>query len=229
MENPSGVPGVFQFVSWIFVLVGAASCFIGYRLSKFRIALGSITGGVLAGGIARFFSQEPWVVGLSAILGGLAGAMVSAFFYLFAVFLLGGCLGVLAAHIPHMLGLEEPSGGVMAASFIASGIGAVALSKIQRLVVIASTAFIGAGGMIFGSMVLTAIRAYGKREKAANVVMDNIFDGAAWWHLFSNEVHAHRIAMLFSWMALGVAGILVQYRFSPGRTGVIAPDGMGGV
>lgn len=84
-------PGQAQVLLAGIVVLGLVYCFFGYPLLRFLLSLtGFLIAGTVAAVLAGWVSQGNLLaMGVSALLGGLCGAMALAFLYRAGVFLLG--------------------------------------------------------------------------------------------------------------------------------------------
>jgi hypothetical protein len=127
---------------------GVLDCFFGYRVFKVTLAvIGGLVGVGLGQAAAIALGFGPGGVTASLIVGGLLGAGLAFLLYIAAVFvtgfLFGASLGILLlANYYHMVALL--SGGVLGL------IGGFLAVKIQRVLIILSTALRGALCAILG-------------------------------------------------------------------------------
>lgn len=134
-----------DFFPWLTVAViawGVLNCFFGYRVFKVTLALQGGLAGATAGKLAAIaMGWGPLGITLALIAGGLVGAGLAFLLYIAAVFVagffFGATLGILLlANYHHMVALL--SGCVLG---IVGGFLAV---KVQRVLIILSTALVGA-------------------------------------------------------------------------------------
>jgi len=118
----------------VLVLAGAITCFAGYRLFRFVLA---IWGFILGAGI-----------GSSMMGGDNAVAMLVAG-------LVGGVLGALISHVAWSQ-LAPPGDPPAAVIIIASILGAIAAMVLERYVIVVGTAFGGAWLAVVGAAALAA-------------------------------------------------------------------------
>ena len=172
------------------ILVGALQCFFGYRLFKFILGLiGFLLGSALTVAIGSTYSIEVIPVILLGLVGGFIGAALMVALYYVGVFvigsLLGGILGIVLSPDPVLLLILAVISGVMALIF-------------QKFMIIVSTGFSGAW------MVVTGI---------AYFFADTLYLGSL-EQTFRSE-GSISFTILLCWLALGLAGVIVQYRSSP--------------
>jgi hypothetical protein len=132
---------LYPWVSAGVMAWGILDCFFGYRMFKLTVAvLGGLTGAVFgqAAGLALGLGSSGEIGG--AIIGALLGACLVFLLYLVAVFVagfgFGAALGILLlTHLNHMVALL--GGGVLGL------IGGFLAVKLQRVLIILSTALLG--------------------------------------------------------------------------------------
>ena len=82
----------------LFVVTGFLSCFAGYRLFKLILAIyGFVLGAAIANATMGVSATVPAV--LTAVVGGLAGAVILVLAYFVGIALVGASLGALVAHV----------------------------------------------------------------------------------------------------------------------------------
>ena len=127
---------------------GVLDCFFGYRVFKITLAvLGGLAGVTLGQTLATAMGFGPGGVIASLVVGGVLGAGLAFLLYIAGVFvtgfLFGAALGILLlANYHHMVALL--SGGVLGL------IGGFLAVKIQRVLIILSTALRGAFCAVLG-------------------------------------------------------------------------------
>jgi Domain of unknown function (DUF4203) len=178
------------------IILGLLNCFFGYRLFKVMLAiygfvLGAVFGAVVGGGLTNGNTLAVIGAGLG---GGLLGAGLMVAFYFLGVFVVGAAAGaLLAGSIGSALGVDLPALVVIVVAVI---VGIIALA-LQRVVIILATAFSGAWLVIEGGMALIAGRA---------LILTRVFDTPN-----LDRVTALPLPLLILWLALGIAGALVQF------------------
>ena len=178
------------------VLVGAIQCFFGYRIFKIILGLiGFITGGALAGAIGYGISGEEGVAFLSAIVGGAIGAALLIALYFIGVFLIGAFLGGLMGVILFGVSNTSPEPAVL---LILALIGGVIALIFQKFMIILSTSFGGSWSMVTGIAYFT-IRGFDPTNLK----------------YFLRSGGTQLYAIILCWLALGIFGLIVQYRFLP--------------
>ncbi len=190
------LPVSFQAPAAIIFLVGGLlACFAGYRL--FRLVLG-IYGFILGALVATSMlgSSSTWALVAAAVVGGLLGAVLLVAAYFVGVALLGAGLGAMLANLiwrgidgePHWL-----------AVILLAAAGAFLALKLQRYVIIASTAFGGAWTTIVGALALT-----GNRTAAEAAAHGNV------WLLYPLNPAPGQRWLVVAWVVLGSLGALIQ-------------------
>ena len=196
IDLPALGTGGTLIVTLVAIILGLLNCFFGYRLFKVMLAiygfvLGAIFGAIIGGGLANGNTVAIIVAGLG---GGLLGAGLMVAFYFLGVFVVGAAAGaLLAGSIGTALGVDLPTLVVVIVAVI---VGLIALA-LQRVVIILATAFSGAWLVIEGGMALIAGRAV-FLTRAVNA--PNI-----------ERVTQLSLPVLILWLALGIAGALVQF------------------
>jgi hypothetical protein len=187
----------------ILLLGGLLACFAGYRL--FRVVLG-IYGFILGALIATTASgaASTGTLVLTAIVGGLVGALILNLAYFLGVVLVGAALGAMVVTLVWGRAGAEPHVLVV---ILFAVLGAVAAMMLQRYVIVVGTAFGGAWTAIVGGLALAGDRA-AKAAAAANDV----------WVVYPLDPAPGRRWVFWAWLALGVAGLLTQLR--QGRSGL---------
>ena len=192
------LPATLQIPAAAVLLVGGlVSCFAGYRL--FRIVLsiyGFILGALVATSIAGAGSTGVLLVW--ALVGGLAGALILNLAYFLGVVLVGASIGAMLATLLWGRGGSEPHTLVVVLFAIA---GAVAATVLQRYVIIVGTAFGGAWTAVVGALALLGDRLAGKAASVNDV-----------WVVYPLDPAPGRRWVPIVWLALGLAGLVVQIR-----------------
>lgn len=135
-------PELYPWISVAAIAWGVLDCFFGYKVFKITLALvGGLIGAALAHAAATAFGLGAGGVTASLIVGGLLGAGLAFLLYIAAVFVagfgFGATLGILLlANYHHMVALL--SGGVLGI------IGGFLAVKVQRILIMLSTALLGA-------------------------------------------------------------------------------------
>src|SRR5580765_6337981 len=182
-------------IALFLVLGGALSCFAGYKLFKITLAIyGFIIGAMITSSMMGSSNTTGMIV--SAIVGGLAGALILVFAYFIGIALVGAGLGALVAHVfwGYVGGGDPPAMMVI----ILSVLGAIGAMLLQRYVIIVSTAFGGAWTVIVGGLETAGGRG-ASRGSASEV-----------WILYPlTPAPGHRWVP-FAWIVLGLIGTGVQ-------------------
>lgn len=167
--------------------IGVAACFFGYRLFKVLLAIwGFLIGMALFADVTMRVTGKQMIATVAGLIGGIFVAGFAELLYLMGVFLMGATLGlVVASAASGAMGLAVNPILALSAGVLA---GFVALS-FQKAVIIWATAFDGAW-MIVSALVLFKGRVKGWSEISAI---------------------AGRGGLFLAWLALGFAGVVVQY------------------
>ncbi|MGM0745148.1 DUF4203 domain-containing protein [Rhodohalobacter sp.] len=178
------------------ILVGALQCFYGYRIFKFILGLfGFLLGGVLAAAIGLNFTQEVVVVFLFGLVGGFIGAALMTALYFVGVFVIGSFLGGILGVVLYAVAESNPDPVALLILAVIAGVIALVF---QKFMIIVSTGFGGSWMVVIG-VAFFATQAINFSN------LNQIFrpDGS------------HLYAIILCWLALGIVGVMVQYRSSP--------------
>lgn len=191
------LPHSYQLPAAVFlVLGGALSCFAGYRLFRFVMAIyGFLFGAAFASSMVGATNSTGMIV--AGLVGGLVGAVVLVFAYFVGVALLGAGLGALIAHAGW--NYVRPGDPPLLALVALAVLGAVAAMVLQRYVIIVSTAFGGAWTVIVGGFTLAGERGLVPKKEAAEV-----------WILYPTSPAPGNRWILVAWIALSLLGTAVQ-------------------
>ena len=194
------LPASLQTPAAIVLLAGGLlSCFAGYRVFRTVLGIYGFIIGALAVSSAMGTEHTAWMI-LGALGGGIAGALILIAAYFVGVALVGAGVGALTASLIWASLGREPGTIVVIAFAIAGALAALAL---QRYVIIGATAFGGAWTIIVGGLALQ-----GKR-----MALDATAKNNAWLAYPTNPAPGN-YWILIGWIALGLAGILVQLKVS---------------
>lgn len=182
----------------LLVLGGALACFAGYRLFKLTLAIyGFIFGAMIAS--STMGATNTFGMVASALVGGIAGALILVFAYFIAIALLGAGLGALVAHSGW--GYFRPGDPPAVALITLAIIGAIGAMLLQRYVIIVVTAFGGAWTVIVGAMaILGTMPAEGTRTSRVGDV----------WILYPTTPAPGAGWVPVAWIVLGLVGTAVQ-------------------
>jgi len=185
----------------LFLVGGAMACFAGYRLFRWVLGInGFIVGALVA--TSAMSASNTWTLAISAIVGGLVGAVLMIAAYFVGVAIVGAGVGAMAVHLGWSLVHSDPP---FWAVMIAAILGALGALAITRYMIIVGTAFGGAWMLIVGWLALFGDHAAAKAASAGNAWIVYPLDPApgVWW-------------MWIAWFALGVVGAVVQL-FTKGK------------
>ena len=187
---------LFNIIIGLGILIGATQCFFGYRIFKIILGLtGFIVGGALAGSISYTISGEEGVALLVGVVGGAIGAALLVALYLIGVFLIGAFLGGLIGVILFGLSNSSPEPAVL---LILAVIGGVVALIFQKFMIILSTSFGGSWSVVSGIAYFT-IRGFDPTNL----------------EYFLKSPGTQLYAILLCWIALGIFGLIVQYKLFP--------------
>jgi hypothetical protein len=182
----------------VLVLAGAVTCFAGYRLFRFVLA---IWGFILGAGIGSSMMGGDSAVGMVAagLVGGVLGALALVFAYFVGVALVGAGLGALVTHVTwSQTATADPPAAVI---IIASIVGAIAAMVLQRYVIVVGTAFAGAWLIVVGAVAL-----------AASIPSRGALTSGV-WILYPLTPAPGQPWVLVAWMVGGLVGTATQLTF----------------
>jgi hypothetical protein len=194
------LPASFQIPAAIILLAGGlVSCLAGYRVFRFVLGFfGFILGALLTSSIVGS-ENTMWMFG-SAILGGIAGALILIAAYFVGVALIGAGIGALVVNLIWAALGREPHIVIVILFAIAGALGALAL---QRYVIVAATAFGGAWTAIVGALALV-----GDRLAIEATIRNNV------WLAYPMNPAPGQRWIVIAWIALGLVGVVVQLRLT---------------
>jgi hypothetical protein len=193
------LPTTYQIPAALVLLGGGLlACFAGYRLFRFVLGLyGFILGALLATSLVS--PTSPLSVALTALLGGLAGALVLTIGYFIGVALIGAGLGGLVAHaVWTQQGWGDPRALVLLAFAVG---GAIVALIFQRYMIIVGTAFGGAWTALVGGLAL-----------AGDTAARHAADATAGRIGYLLHPPLTRSWLTAAWFLLGIAGLIAQLR-----------------
>ncbi len=177
----------------LLIVIGLLNCFFGYRIFMVLLVITGLLLGGIAGGAAGHAigdGSAPVTV-LGAVLGALIGAVLMVTSYLIGVFMVGAFAGAIAGTALSACFADRPEPVLL---LILAIIGGVLALVIQKYVIIVATAFNGSFGVVLGVAHLfmaDAIRLAAGRNGLRQL--------GGWGYI-----------LFLSWIALGIAGIIVQ-------------------
>lgn len=182
----------------VLVAGGVVTCFAGYRLFRFVLGaygfiLGALVGSSMAGAAA-----DTWVVVVSAIGGGVAGALILVVGYFVGVALVGAGTAAFLLNAIWTPLRGEPHWALVA---VTAAIGAFLAIRFQRYVIVAATSFGGAWTALVGLVALMA----GKGAKAASASTDI-------WVVYPGAAASSTAWMYVAWIVISLVGMYVQFR-----------------
>jgi len=189
------LPYSFHIPAAVFLIGGGLlACFFGYRL--FRLVLG-VYGFILGALVASSLVAPSNTTGLivAAVVGGIIGAALLFSAYFVGVVLVGAGLGAMAAQAIWASTARDPH---LLIVILFAVVGAIGAWLAQRYVVIVGTALGGAWTAVSGVAAMLA----SPRASAADAV----------WLAYPLQPAPGRRWVLVVWLALSVAGLIVQLR-----------------
>ena len=189
-------PALVGIIAAISIVVGVSQCFFGYRIFMVMLALtGFLIGAVLAGGIGYAQSHEAAVALLSAIVGGFIGAVLMLVLHFVGVFVVGAIFGAILGAV--LCGAAH-SNLEPAVLIIPAVMGGIAALLLRRFMIILATGFSGAWNIVTGIAYFTTIAI------DRGNVLEVFWPGGR--YLFP---------VVLCWLALGIFGVIVQYKIVP--------------
>ena len=139
----------------IAIAVGTLYCFLGYRTLRLIIILtGLLLAGAVAGALAAWISKgETIPIILSALFGGICGAVALAFLVRSGIFVLG-LLGAIVTAMHLTAGMEQP--WIPWAVLATGGVGGLLTLFLRRTIVIFASAAIGSWFVVSGILFFLA-------------------------------------------------------------------------
>jgi hypothetical protein len=195
--------------AWLEIGLGLIFCYVGYTAARVVIGLWGAAIGLLLGGLidawlsARipYLSTQPWIHYVIVIAIAIAVAWLAFAFYWAGVLAALGSLGwALGTLLSGSLHLTAPT--AFGVSLLVAGLVVVAgwVLELPRLLLILTTALLGASAVLSGASELLGSRA-------------RWFDPGAW-----AEEPWTQIAWLGGFLALVISGALVQRQGRSERT-----------
>ncbi|MFP4502090.1 MAG: DUF4203 domain-containing protein [Candidatus Hydrogenedentota bacterium] len=153
--------------------LGFLTCFFGYRIYLFAVALGGFAVAALIAGFAGLLlSQDLTIAFIAGLLGGFIGAAALVLGYFVILFIVGGVCGFLVAlGITHAsgAGLHWGAGLGMAGAAVAGGFLALLL---QRFVIVGVSA-------LKGAVLITVAVYYFVRRGTLAPALKDLYDAVA--------------------------------------------------
>jgi hypothetical protein len=194
------LPVAYQVPAAIILLAGGLlACFAGYRLFKVVLGIYGFILGALIASSAMGADQGGWMV-VAAVIGGALGALVLILAYFIGVALVGAGAGALLLHFLFASVGREPHVLLVIVAAIA---GAALAMKLQRWVIIITTAFGGAWTVIVGGLAMAGDRAATRAAERGNV-----------WIAYPFSPTPGEYWILAAWIVLGIAGLVTQIRIT---------------
>jgi Domain of unknown function (DUF4203) len=199
------LPVAYQLPAAVLLVIGGLiSCFFGFRLFKFVLAIfGFILGALAASSV--FGVSDTTAMVISAIVGGCVGALLLLAAYFIGVALVGAGVGALLANLLWNYVEGDPHPFIVILFSVA---GALLATWLQRYVIIFATAFGGAWTLLVGALALTGDRRPLDAAASGDIWVAYPMNPApgVWW-------------LPWAWIALGLAGAVVQMFVTGGEGG----------
>jgi hypothetical protein len=205
------LPVAYQLPAAVLLIVGGVvSCFLGYRLFKFVLAIFGFILGALAASSVFGPSDTTYMV-MAAVGGGIAGALLLLAAYFVGVALIGAGIGALVANVIWTQIEGDPHPFVVVLFSVA---GALLATWLQRYVMILGTAFAGSWTIIVGALALMGDRTALNAAAAGDI-----------WVAYPMTPAPGQRWVPFAWIVLGVIGTLVQMFVTGGQSGrIVKPN-----
>jgi len=180
----------------ILLATGVVSCFLGYRLFRWLLALYGFVGGAY---LTSLFlgTLSPWATAVLVIGGGLTGTAVVLMSYLAGLAALGAGLGSLTVGFIWTPVYGEPQTWLVIVACLG---GAVTVVALQRYVIIVATAFGGAWTVLVGAL---ALAGHGPALAVAS---------GDFWQVYPMAPANGQVSFVIGWFGLGFLATLVQLR-----------------
>jgi hypothetical protein len=180
----------------LLVLGGLVSCFAGYRLFRFVLAIyGFYLGAMIT--TSSMGNANTWTLIMAAIVGGLLGAVLMYAAYFLGVGLIGAGLAAMALDAGWRFAASgTPPTAVLVIVCVLGALGALA---IQRHVVVFGTAIAGAWTLIVGVLAMM-----GNPAATRAVTADDI------WVLYPLNPLPNQLWVTGLWFVVALVGALVQ-------------------
>jgi hypothetical protein len=199
------LPVAYQIpAATVLIVGGLVACFFGYRLFKFVLGIFGFILGALAASSIWGASDTTYMV-ITALLGGIAGALLLLAAYFIGVALVGAGLGALCANVIWTQIEGDPHPFVIVLFSVA---GALLATWLQRYVIILATAAAGAWTMLVGVLAIMG----------DSTAMTAAAAGDVWVAYPMNPAPGQRWVP-WAWVGLSVAGTLVQMFVTGGQRG----------
>ncbi len=176
--------------------IGFLTCFYGFRL--FEYLLGAV-GFLVGAGIGASLGEQMAAGSLTAVvggglLGGIAGAIGLVYIFPLALALFGFLFGALAGSaVNSMAGLSQEPLLVL----LFGAVAAVLALMFKKFLIVVSTSFDGAGGVVWGGLVLL---------RSFQVIAGDPY-------MAKQAIHQSRMLTVL-WLVIGGLGVLIQYQIT---------------
>jgi len=141
-------PELTVWLPLLLLVLGVAACFFGWRVFKVILGVSGFLIGALLVGMFVFSLSDSYIAALiAALFAGVISAVMLVMVYFLGVFFSGAAMGVLIGY----LGFSVVGEAYWISVLVLLGfIGGIAALIYQRLMIVISTAVIGATGMVLG-------------------------------------------------------------------------------
>jgi hypothetical protein len=195
------LPATYQLPAAVVLMAGGLlACFAGYRLFRLVLSVyGFILGALLASSLMAPGEYVQMVI--AAVIGGVLGAVLLNLAYFIGVALIGAGAGALILHLiwTHAAHGDPPVLLVV----VATVIGAIVATQLQRYVIVLATAFGGAWTVAVGALAALGNQAARPAASAGDV-----------WVAY--PLSASKPWVVPAWLALSVLGVIVQLKTGAG-------------
>lgn len=198
------LPGSYAVSAAVIIAIGGfLSCFAGFRLFRLILGIyGFLIGALISTSITG--AQDAWTLTMAVIVGGIVGSILMLAAYFVGVGLVGAGLAALGLNVAWRFGFgAEPPTMLLVVVAVVGALGAL---SVARYVVIFGTALAGAWSLIVGGL---AIAGEGPAIDASG--------GGSIWVFYPVDAGASARWVIPGWIALSVAGIVVQLATSGKR------------
>jgi hypothetical protein len=202
--------GVIAAAVGLGMVIGAVECFLGYRMFKVVVVLfGFVVGGAVSAAVGYDVSHVEAIAWVAGLVGGVIAAILLIVFYFVGVFLVGAYFGALAGALLFATAGGSPAPGVLLVIAVAAGVIALVF---QKLMIVVSTAFGGALNVVAGAAFLLGVIDLASLARLTRI-------GPGVFEQLVRSAGSRIYALVLCWLALGIAGVIVQYRTAPPGSG----------
>lgn len=188
-------------VAVFLILFSLVTCFSGYRVFRLYLTILGFLVGFALGASLGYRSPDATAV-VFGIIGGIVGMVLINLLYVISIILAGAGTGILIAYAL-MTPLNSTHEGAMIAMAVGGILGGFLALVLAKLIIMLSTAFSGAVGIVYGVLFLLPGSAVLIQPGFAVIV--------------TLPKETSLVAVTLAWIILGTMGFIVQFRTSRRR------------